>query len=404
MALAIPVAWFVILVVSLAGTTAIQAIEAEYVWEKVDALNAPSPRRSHAMAYDPATDAVVLFGGFGNGTHFGDTWILNMTDNSWMRKNPIVSPTPRAATTLVYDNVNSRLLMFGGFGFGHSIVSNDTWAYSTAENAWSNLDSKNPPSERASYGMAFDSQRAVALLFGGFTEQGYFSDLWEYDPAENAWREIVPNGNVPAARGAMGFVYDEENDVFVMFGGFSETGFFSDTWVFHPDSDTWEEKSPQSHPPPLRTRMVYDSDSDQSIFFGGDVMFAETEEAPVAPYGSVWAYDYQQNTWQELLEANVESGPSRRSLNGIVFDSARSSILIFGGTDALIDSENFVGREFGDTWVLSSDPTPSIPAQNPASLTVPIIVLILGSAGAAAAILLFRRNRSGRQPAPSSPS
>src|SRR5262245_47768067 len=124
-------AFFVIVALSLATVIVDGAFAEEYVWDQIDTTSAPSPRRSHAMAYDPEADAVVLFGGFGNGSHLGDTWTLKMTDYSWSRIETVQSPSPRAAATLVYDNANHQLLMFGGFGYGHSIVANDTWAFNT---------------------------------------------------------------------------------------------------------------------------------------------------------------------------------------------------------------------------------------------------------------------------------
>jgi hypothetical protein len=50
----------------------------------------------------------------------------------------------------------------------------------------------------------------------------------------------------------------------------------------------------------------------------------------------------------------TSEAPAPRSLHGIVYDRENRSVLVFGGTDSLIDDANFVGREFRDTWVLSS--------------------------------------------------
>jgi N-acetylneuraminic acid mutarotase len=241
--------------------------------------------------------------------------------------------------------------------------------------------------------MAYDSMRNQTVLFGGFTEQLYFNDLWAYDATENAWREILPNTSKPEPRGAMGFAYDEQNDVFVMYGGFSESGIFGDTWVLDRKTNRWENKDPEMHPPPVRTRMIYDNATGQSIFFGGDVTDPQSDEAAVSPYDAVWAYDYRTNSWQELA-TGAPTSPASRSLNGIAFDSIGSSVIIFGGTDALIDSDNLAGREFGDMWTLSRTTEESAEFDVTQPMIVIPLVLIAGGGLGALFVLGRRRGKS----------
>lgn len=360
----------------------------------------PPGRRSHAMAIDPERNNMLVFGGYGNGSHLGDTWIFGLKNSTWIKVDSVASPSPRAATTLVYEQGYKRFVLFGGFNYGHSLVSNETWAFDTLTDNWINLNSRNPPEARASYGMLYDSKREAVVLFGGFTEKGYFSDIWMYEPKQNIWRqEMITGDSSPAPRGAMGFTYDETDDVYVMYGGFSDSGFFGDTWTFNPTTKTWKEMSPDDHPPLVRTRMVYDSEAGESIFFGGDVAYADTVEAAVAPYNGVWAYNYSANRWREISFDEANS-PLSRSLNGIAYDPSTSSIFIFGGTDALIDDQNFAGREFGDLWVLPLgadseivEPPGSAQGGFPESTIMIIVaaVTIVGAAGAAATIIFLRR-------------
>jgi N-acetylneuraminic acid mutarotase len=325
----------------------------QYQWTQIDSDTSPLARRSQAMTYDPEQKLIVLFGGYGNGSHLNDTWIYNPQTETWNGVSSPLSPSPRAATTLVYEPQSKQLILFGGFASGHAIVYNDTWAYDTSKGSWADLKSKDPPSARASYGMTFDSKRNTIVLFGGFTEHGYFNDVWIYDPVKNLWREQKITGDAPSPRGAMGFAYDEGNDVFVMFGGFSDAGFFGDTWILDLNNNTWTEMDPDTSPPPARTRLVYHDGIGKPVFFGGDIIRVENVEPAVEPYDKVWSYDYTANNWQEIVVASsAGSTPAKRSLNGIAYDSHSQSLLIFGGTDALIDAQNFAGREFQDTWAL----------------------------------------------------
>ncbi len=344
------------------------------IWQNPDPDVSPPPRRSQAMVYDRENKVVVLFGGFGNGTHLNDTWVYDPKTNSWTKMEPPESPSPRAAVTLVYDQKHENIVLFGGFGHEHVLVFNDTWIYNYKTNIWKELKPENPPSARASYGMAYDSKRNVIVMFGGFTEYNYFKELWVYDPETNSWEHRIQSV-APSVRGSPGFVYDRKNDVFVLFSGFSEDGFYDDTWIYDPKTDTWKEMNPSVTPPPIRTRMVYDENNGLVLFFGGDIVrsgFIDEEGIP-EPYSKTWAYQVNGNRWEEL---STQNNPPPRALNGIAYDSHRNSLIIFGGTDSLIDEENFLGREFSDTWVLPLESITSAPDP------VMLLLLIIGVATA----------------------
>lgn len=345
----------------------------QFHWSELQTDTTPPARRSHAMAYDDSNNVVIVFGGFGNGSHLADTWALDVKTRTWENMAPVNPPSPRAATTMVHDGVSGKMIIFGGFGLGHSVVSNETWSYTYASNSWSRIETRDAPSERASYGMALDEKRRELVLFGGFTERGYFNDVWVYDIATQEWHSKDLTGEVPAPRGAMSFVYDKKNDHFVMYGGFSDSGFYSDTWILDPADETWKKHEALSAPPPLRTRMIYDESLGAPVFFGGDVVPSVGHQSSPVPSDSTWSYDSSSRKWSELVTSDA---PAPRSLHGIVYDREAKSIVIFGGTDSLIDDANFVGREFRDTWLLSLEPEDGI-LSNPLIL-IPVVAAAVG--------------------------
>ena len=231
--------------------------------------------------------------------------------------------------------------------------------------------------------MALDSKRQEIVLFGGFTELGYFNDIWIYDIDQGEWRVVETSGPVPAARGAMSFVYDVKNDNFVMFGGFSNQGFYSDTWLFDPNTLAWTELQPSTSPPPIRTRMIYDELRGNPIFFGGDVIPSEGHQGSPEPYDKSWAFDPSAQNWKEIV---TSGSPAPRALNGVAYESDSGSILIFGGTDSLIDDSNFVGREYQDTWELRVEEA----SFDGASTALTILAVVAGG-GAVAIAMKFRR-------------
>jgi hypothetical protein len=45
-----------------------------HTWSQLSPSTSPAARNGAAMAFDPATGQVVLFGGFNGTTSLGDTW------------------------------------------------------------------------------------------------------------------------------------------------------------------------------------------------------------------------------------------------------------------------------------------------------------------------------------------
>ena len=100
-------------------------------WTQQFPAQSPSPRVAN-MAYDAATKNVVLFGGTDSysGGLLGDTWIWNGVAKTWTQQNPSASPAPRLAP-VAYDAATQMVVLFGG-GIEHPPGSGgtafgDTW-------------------------------------------------------------------------------------------------------------------------------------------------------------------------------------------------------------------------------------------------------------------------------------
>ena len=67
------------------------------------------------MAFDPAINKMVLFGGYGgkypNFQLFSDTWTYDGT--TWTQESPATSP-PAQRGSMVYDPALGKIVLFGG--------------------------------------------------------------------------------------------------------------------------------------------------------------------------------------------------------------------------------------------------------------------------------------------------
>src|SRR5690606_20982445 len=70
------------------------------------------------------------------------------------------------------------------------------------------------PSPRSRFGLAYDKERGVVVLFGGIPRD--LDDTWEWDGVQ--WRRIPAEAG-PSRRSRLAMAYDETRGKIVLFGG-----------------------------------------------------------------------------------------------------------------------------------------------------------------------------------------
>jgi hypothetical protein len=132
-------------------------------WTQLSPATSPPALQDAAMAYDPATSQLVLFGGDVVGVGLdNDTWIWNGA--TWTELSPATSPPARAYASMAYDPATSQLVLFGGNVSGVGL-ENDTWNWNGA--TWTELSPATSPPAREDATMAYDVATSQLLLFGG---------------------------------------------------------------------------------------------------------------------------------------------------------------------------------------------------------------------------------------------
>ena len=106
-------------------------------WRKDDSHNEmPSPRAGHQMVYDESHQRILLFGGQMGGTFYGDTWMYDFNDNTWIKlmgqdASGLTAPLPRSAHAMgvVLARDNAWVMVHGGQTEEASLV--DSWLFQT---------------------------------------------------------------------------------------------------------------------------------------------------------------------------------------------------------------------------------------------------------------------------------
>jgi hypothetical protein len=139
--------------------------------------------------------------------------------------------------------------------------------------------------------MAYDSARAVTVLFGGHGNSGLSSaETWEWDGA--GWT-LRPVGG-PAARSFHAMTYDPARGVTIMFGGNLDNR----TWEWN--GEAWAARAAPG-PVARETTMAFDTARGVAVLFGGY---------------TGWL-DYVRDTWELSMScyANCDSSSTAPVLN-----------------------------------------------------------------------------------------
>lgn len=166
----------------------------------------------------------------------------------------------------------------------------------------------------------------------------------------------------PTARVGTQLVYDEALGRSVLFGGMTRTDSalkrydLGDTWEW--TGGKWVPIYPANSPGARNGQsMVYDSARSRVILFGGANHVLDGSKQTDQALGDMWAYTKDRN-WTELTPATL---PAARAYAGAAYDRAHDRILLYGGTTYNGDL-NDTWEFDGTTWHQVATDTPKLSA------------------------------------------
>jgi hypothetical protein len=212
----------------------------------------PPLRDDHSAVYDPGSNRLMVFGGDNCcGGRFADTWLLSYANGLggapvWSQLVPSGgTPPPRAAHRAGYDELNNRMIVYGGNASGAEL--GDTWVLLNANGigggaTWQQIvPSGALPTARTSTTFAYDSTSERILVFGGYGGGGFLADAWSLSHANGVsgtpvWTRLLTSLDAPAPTGPGGRTspltgYNSTSHQLIVFGGDNAGGKFNDTWV-----------------------------------------------------------------------------------------------------------------------------------------------------------------------------
>lgn len=341
-------------------------------------------RWSPAIAYNATSNRLVMFGGGADdgtgGVNLNDLWVETNANGlggagSWINliaNGTAGSPSARHGELAVYDEVNNRMIVFGGCEGGCLPVLNDVWVLSNADGAtgtptWQQLNpSGSAPAPRTWGAAVYDPNSNSLIIFGGQNGAGCvagctYSDTWVLSNANDlggtpAWTQLSPAGGPPPGQYSPSAVYDSVNNIMTVFGGDSgRTGkAVNSVWTLSHASGqggtpVWTNIVAQGAPGSPGSRAfhtaTYDPGSNRMTIFGGS---NSNNQSNILNFNDEWVLDNANGigstpAWSRL--AVTGKLPAQRYSHGASYDSTNNRMIVFGGAGP----EGY----FYSTWVLT---------------------------------------------------
>jgi len=184
-----------------------------------------SGRYGEGLVYNSASNRMIMYSGYvqTQGSS-NDVWVLtnanglDATPSKWIQllgsQDGSEFPPRRLFTTAAYDQINNKLIAFGGIS-STNLLFNDVWVLSNADGTagtpqWTQLNiTGDVPSPRRNLSPnrpAYDSTNNRLILFGGEVQGGpgwvELNDVWVLTNANgmggtSSWIKLNPVGTAP---------------------------------------------------------------------------------------------------------------------------------------------------------------------------------------------------------------
>jgi hypothetical protein len=309
-------------------------------WSTLSPAVSPSPRSGPAMAYDPATAQMILYGGqCPGGTGEGncsDTW--DWTGTTWTQLFPPTSPGALYGS-LAYDAATRQLVLFGFYTGG--VWSTWVWSGTT----WTDVPPTSGHPEPVGGKTVYDQATDQLLLFGAGVQTSttsYGNQTWVWSGTD--WTQLFP-ATSPQDRIGESMTFDPATNQLLLFGGVYRNlpafASYADTWSWN--GSNWSKLSVQSGPAARNfAQMAYDPTLKRVILEGGST----APQTFGSFFSDAWVWDG--SSWSELSGSN---GPSV-AMAGMDYDPRTASMVLFGG-----ESHTSAGwGNLGATWTFLKDP------------------------------------------------
>lgn len=248
-------------------------------WLPATSRENPPPMGYASAAFDPSDDQVIMFGGAteqGLGPALSSTWAWNQ---GWRTLSPAAPPPGRRFPALAYDPASKQLVMFGGDDASGRPLSG---TYLFQGGGWHRLSLPVQPQARTAAAMAFDPRLGELIMYGGSDEAGRLSDTWAWDGS--GWSKLS-SARSPGPLAYVGMATDPVNASVLLYAG---AGAKTTTWEW--GRQGWTPLRPRQSPPVYSFMSMAEAPAGRGVLlFGGATSYGSGFSAKTWMWnGSQW--------------------------------------------------------------------------------------------------------------------
>lgn len=306
----------------------------------------PFPRTMPAVAFNPKSQRVMLFGGYDDTTLKADTW-------EWDGKNwHLVDAGPSenqyaagqigrtGAGTLAYDPVRQKMMLAGGRWPNLSVNKAIAHVYQTTRNdyiwhytpgsGWASTPTPSGfPVGGNSYLVSVPSRNVVYFVSAEVSPTVKHNNIWKWDGS--SFTEIAGSA-LPGTRYAYGGLYafwEEDRQKLIVTFGYGNDGDKKILWEWSPDTNSWTLKQPEDAPNNSETAPCYDKARKQLVEYGGHSPNGLIQRSRLP--GDVFLWDSLNSSWTSSPKLNLEP----QSMGLMALFKKAFGIISFGGRSPL---------------------------------------------------------------------
>jgi hypothetical protein len=202
------------------------------------------------------------------------------------------------------------------------------------------------PAKRAHHALVYDESSKTILMTAGSTpldggsSYQFFNDLWSFDGRE--WKLLGKAGD---ERSGIALAYDTKQGKLFSFGGFTnDNNSHGELRVLA--NGAWDIKTDIPEMKAAEAGLVYDPDRNKLIAFGG---------SPGRGVVNSITWEWDGAVWKKI----EVPGPEGRQAFGMLYDTKRKKIVLYGGMG------NNPQEPFTDTWEFDGSKWTKIVAPGP---------------------------------------
>lgn len=255
-------------------------------WSTLSTTGAPAGRWGGGMYYSSGDGLIHLIGGYDStaGHTFFNTGeaahvTLNPNTLVWDLVTQSGTPLPGVFATAAYGAAVDR-----GFWWpGQQVDTHNTnQPYSLGGTTWHQLSTSSSPSRRQRFGITFDEDREVFVMYGGIDGSTINAETWETPGVDSGstWEYTGATAGDVGIREGIQIAWSPLYGT-LLFGGGNDTDALAGTAFY--DGTTWTQPTLAIEPPArLFGSMVWSSGMSKFVLIGGNTVAGLTTD--------VWTY------------------------------------------------------------------------------------------------------------------